>query len=69
LKFSFSKRFWKKKGGGGTASPDTRKRQVLGHYDLLFIRNRQDENQPLCAFGISLSPVSSLLPSSVVSHI
>lgn len=29
LKFSFSKRFWKKKGGGGTASPDTRKRQVL----------------------------------------
>ena len=27
------------------------------------------ENQPLCAFGISLSPVSSLLPSSVVSHI
>ena len=29
----------------------------------------RDENQPLCAFGISLSPVSSLLPSSVVSHI
>ena len=30
LKFSFSKRFWKKKGGGVTASLDTRKRQVLG---------------------------------------
>ena len=45
------------------------KGRFLGHYDLLFIRNREDENQPLCAFGISLSPVSSLLPSSVVSHI
>ena len=58
-----------KKGGGGTASPDTVKGRFLSRYDLLFIRNRQDENQPLCAFGISLSPVSSLLPSSVVSHI
>jgi len=45
------------------------KGRFLSRYDLLFIRNRQDENQPLCAFGISLSPVSSLLPSSVVSHI
>lgn len=58
-----------KKGGEELSARIPVKGRFLSRYDLLFIRNRQDENQPLCAFGISLSPVSSLLPSSVVSHI
>ena len=58
-----------KKGGEELPARIPVKGRFLSRYDLLFIRNRQDENLPLCAFGISLSPVSSLLPSSVVSHI
>lgn len=36
-----------KKCGGGTASRIPVKGRFLSRYDLLFIRYRQDENQPL----------------------